>query len=69
MKTVSIMPPDQWLKFNYGISIGDSLKDKHADKIVSGVKKTDNVGHFRTDYPVVIGIGSEWFTIEELFGY
>lgn len=73
--------PQEWLKFHYSIEIGDSISTKSGRNVeVKNIKETDNIGHFRTTYPVVIGIHNpelefkfsdsvEWITIESIYGY
>lgn len=70
--------PQDWLKLNYDLEIGSTFNYNEKELIVKNVKETDNKGHYRTQYPVVIGIDSpdsifpekiEWITIEAIFKY
>lgn len=66
---------EEWLKFNYGLSIGCFVKYGTKEALIKQLKLSDGKGHFRTKYPVVIGINSEteygikWLTIESIFKY
>lgn len=66
----------EWLKFNYNLEIGSKFTFKGKTEKVKNIKETDNIGHYKTDYPVVIGIHDEhsvfpekidWITIESIF--
>lgn len=73
----------QWLKDNYNLSIGDIIKivfyPSNKTITIKDIKPTDNIGHFRTKYPVVIGIEPvedtfmaqhiDWNTIESIYGF
>ena len=67
-----------WLKFNYNLEIGSEFTYNKTIQKVKNIKETDNIGHFRTNYPVVIGIDypesslSEkitWITLEAIYGF
>lgn len=77
---VEEMLPKTWLFTNYGVVVNSKVTifSTKEEKKIMDVKKTDNIGHFRTNYPVVIGFTGEsmllkdstnWLTIEEVFGY
>lgn len=70
--------PNEWLKFNYDLEIGGKVSINGQDQVIKNIKKTDNRGHYRTNYPVVIGIHNEdsmfpekitWLTIESIFKF
>lgn len=72
------MEPQEWLKINYGLEVGSTINYNGLELAIKSVKETDNIGHFRTQYPVVIGIDNpdsifpektEWITIEAVFQY
>jgi hypothetical protein len=71
----------EWLLFNYSLRIGDKIsfiQAKEDFRPIYNIKPTDDIGHYRTQYPVVIGIydemsimpdKTEWMTIESIFGF
>lgn len=72
---IDALSPEKWLLTNYGIKVGDTLKTTivRIGWIVDDIAKADNIGHFRTDYPVVLKIHNDSgkidkVTIETLFG-
>lgn len=67
------MTPAEWLKFNYNLEIGNRIVATQGTGKIVAVKITDNIGHFRTNYPVVISVDfvshTEWITIEAIHGF
>lgn len=68
--------PEKWLKVNYNLKPMQILRGFKAKDgwIIKTARETDNIGHFRTNYPVVLEIyninnENETITLEQLFGY
>ncbi len=71
------LSPQEWLKINYNLQIGNRVVLTNRSTQIIMIKATDNIGHFRTKYPVVIGVENndnankaiDWITLESIIGY
>ncbi len=66
--------PQEWLKFNYNLQIGNRVVTGKNTGIIINVLETDNIGHFRTKYPVIVVVDNlkeepQKITLESILGY
>lgn len=73
-KLIDGLTPIEWLKVNYNLRIGNRVVCSRKTGIIINILPTDNVGHNKTNYPVVLVVDfitgePEKITIEGIHGF
>ncbi len=66
--------PQEWLKLNYNLQIGNRAITGRGTGVIVNILETDNIGCYRTKYPVVVVIDylreePQKETLESILGY